>query len=182
MHGHNLRVRVEVEGDIDAKTGMVVDFGVLSMDLAEIVEPWDHKFLAPKDSARLGWWYGAQWLEKEAACSTVLPSRAYLIDWGYVLPAEDVVLLNLSVISSENLAHWILWQLITKPWAMGKLVRVQVSENGENIAEASHFVQKYSSTSSWTYTGQGQNWYVGLNANNAAAPAGNWVPTWIYPP
>ena len=53
MHGHNLRVRVEVEGDIDAQTGMVVDFGVLSKDLAEIVEPWDHKFLASKDSR--GW-------------------------------------------------------------------------------------------------------------------------------
>lgn len=45
-HGHNYRVEVTVEGEVDPRTGMVVDLGKLD-DLLEdrVVGPMDHAFL-----------------------------------------------------------------------------------------------------------------------------------------
>lgn len=45
-HGHNYRVEVRVCGDVDPRTGMVVDLGRLDAILEErVVEPFDHAFL-----------------------------------------------------------------------------------------------------------------------------------------
>ena len=45
-HGHNYRVEVTVEGEVDPLTGMVVDLGELDTILEErVVEPMDHAFL-----------------------------------------------------------------------------------------------------------------------------------------
>lgn len=45
-HGHNYRVEVSVEGEVDPETGMVVDLGELDGLLRERVEdPFDHAFL-----------------------------------------------------------------------------------------------------------------------------------------
>jgi len=45
-HGHNYRVEVRVEGEVDPATGMVVDLGELDALLEEeVVEPMDHAFL-----------------------------------------------------------------------------------------------------------------------------------------
>jgi 6-pyruvoyltetrahydropterin/6-carboxytetrahydropterin synthase len=45
LHGHSYRVRITVAGDVDLRTGMVVDFS----DLARVVEPCvgelDHRYL-----------------------------------------------------------------------------------------------------------------------------------------
>ncbi len=180
MHGHNLRVRVEVEGEIDAATGMVVDFGVLSKDLAEIVEPWDHRFLADNRaklvSGIIGNVFPVGGIQLGTLVVQFIVGDSYIIDGKYVLPKEDVVVLNLPVISSENLAWHILQRLIGKPWAMNKLVRVQVSENGENIAEASHFVQNWSTNTSSVWTSTGQNCAFQLSSATQV-----WMPGWSYP-
>lgn len=45
-HGHNYRVEVTVEGDVDPDTGMVVDLARLDRVLeARVVDPMDHAFL-----------------------------------------------------------------------------------------------------------------------------------------
>jgi 6-pyruvoyltetrahydropterin/6-carboxytetrahydropterin synthase len=45
-HGHNYRVEVSVQGDIDPDTGMVVNLPVLDRILADtVVGPMDHAFL-----------------------------------------------------------------------------------------------------------------------------------------
>lgn len=45
-HGHNYRVEVRVEGEVDPATGMVVDLAELDQLLEEeVVEPMDHAFL-----------------------------------------------------------------------------------------------------------------------------------------
>jgi 6-pyruvoyltetrahydropterin/6-carboxytetrahydropterin synthase len=45
-HGHNYRVEVSVEGEIDQETGMVIDLGSLDDALRRaVVEPMDHAFL-----------------------------------------------------------------------------------------------------------------------------------------
>lgn len=50
IHGHTFTVDVEVEGEeIDEKTGMVIDFGIIKNNVRDVLEEWDHKFLIPED-------------------------------------------------------------------------------------------------------------------------------------
>ena len=44
-HGHNYRLRVTVEGSIDAQTGMVINIKDLDHSLREITKEFDHKFI-----------------------------------------------------------------------------------------------------------------------------------------
>jgi 6-pyruvoyltetrahydropterin/6-carboxytetrahydropterin synthase len=45
IHGHSYRAEVVVRGDVDSKTGMVVDFGVLERAIAQARSSLDHHFL-----------------------------------------------------------------------------------------------------------------------------------------
>lgn len=45
IHGHSFRAEVTVRGAPDAKTGMVVDLGLLDRRIAEIRDKLDHKLL-----------------------------------------------------------------------------------------------------------------------------------------
>jgi len=45
-HGHNYHLEVTVQGEIDARTGMIADLGELQAAIdAHVVEPFDHTFL-----------------------------------------------------------------------------------------------------------------------------------------
>ncbi|BAY19281.1 6-pyruvoyl-tetrahydropterin synthase homolog [Anabaenopsis circularis NIES-21] len=45
-HGHNYHLEVTVKGEIDQRTGMIVDLGALHQAIADyVVEPFDHTFL-----------------------------------------------------------------------------------------------------------------------------------------
>jgi 6-pyruvoyltetrahydropterin/6-carboxytetrahydropterin synthase len=45
-HGHNYHLEVTVKGEIDSRTGMIVDLGALKQAIADyVVEPFDHTFL-----------------------------------------------------------------------------------------------------------------------------------------
>jgi 6-pyruvoyltetrahydropterin/6-carboxytetrahydropterin synthase len=45
-HGHNYHLEVTVKGEIDPRTGMIIDLGVLNQVIKELVlEPFDHTFL-----------------------------------------------------------------------------------------------------------------------------------------
>ena len=45
MHGHTWTVEVEVCGDVDDETGMVVDLTILKRDVNNIIDKLDHKLL-----------------------------------------------------------------------------------------------------------------------------------------
>jgi 6-pyruvoyltetrahydropterin/6-carboxytetrahydropterin synthase len=45
IHGHSFRAEVTVRGTPDAKTGMVMDLGLLTARMAELQRTLDHKFL-----------------------------------------------------------------------------------------------------------------------------------------
>jgi 6-pyruvoyltetrahydropterin/6-carboxytetrahydropterin synthase len=53
LHGHNYRVHVTVEGEVDPATGFVVDFAVLKHTLRRLVEPMDHRLLVPAANPEL---------------------------------------------------------------------------------------------------------------------------------
>ncbi|HEX3126671.1 MAG TPA: 6-carboxytetrahydropterin synthase [Thermoanaerobaculia bacterium] len=45
-HGHNYRLFVTVQGEVDGKTGFVVDLGALdALVAAQVIEPLDHQHL-----------------------------------------------------------------------------------------------------------------------------------------
>jgi 6-pyruvoyltetrahydropterin/6-carboxytetrahydropterin synthase len=45
-HGHNYHLEVTVKGQIDPRTGMIVDLGALNQVITDyVVEPFDHTFL-----------------------------------------------------------------------------------------------------------------------------------------
>ncbi len=45
-HGHNYHLEVTVKGEIDPRTGMIVDLGALNQVISDLViEPFDHTFL-----------------------------------------------------------------------------------------------------------------------------------------
>jgi 6-pyruvoyltetrahydropterin/6-carboxytetrahydropterin synthase len=49
IHGHSYRARVTVRGRPDARTGMIVDLGVLESLMAEVRDGLDHRFLDEVD-------------------------------------------------------------------------------------------------------------------------------------
>lgn len=51
LHGHTFSLDVEVKGELDEKSGMVLDFGSIKGAVEEVLEGWDHKFLIPKSEA-----------------------------------------------------------------------------------------------------------------------------------
>ena len=51
LHGHTFRLDVEIEGEIDPQTGMIMDFALVKNAVKEILADYDHKVIVPqKDS------------------------------------------------------------------------------------------------------------------------------------
>ncbi|KYH39750.1 MAG: 6-pyruvoyl tetrahydropterin synthase [Candidatus Bathyarchaeota archaeon B26-2] len=48
IHGHTFRLDVEVEGEINPDTGMIMDFALLKKGVREVVEDYDHKVIIPQ--------------------------------------------------------------------------------------------------------------------------------------
>jgi 6-pyruvoyltetrahydropterin/6-carboxytetrahydropterin synthase len=48
LHGHTYTVNVEVYGEINRETGMVIDFLVLKKKVKEILDEYDHKIIVPR--------------------------------------------------------------------------------------------------------------------------------------
>ena len=48
LHGHTFRLDVEVEGEVDPETGMVIDFGIVKNVVRKILEEYDHKVIVPR--------------------------------------------------------------------------------------------------------------------------------------
>jgi len=100
LHGHSYAVHVEVVGELDDK-GIILDFSLLKEALREIVNKLDHKVLLPEKSGIT--------IEKKDDSISVTAFKKH-----YVFPKNDCVLLPIQSTSAENLAQYILEQLIRK--------------------------------------------------------------------
>jgi len=49
LHGHSYRMVVEVEGEVDSETGMVIDFADISAKVKPFLAELDHAFLCQED-------------------------------------------------------------------------------------------------------------------------------------
>jgi dihydroneopterin triphosphate aldolase (PTPS-III) / 6-pyruvoyltetrahydropterin synthase len=95
LHGHNYQVAVRVEGKL-AKTGYVLDFGLIKKLTKEIVDRLDEHTIVPANSDCLKF-------ERNNTQLKILYEKD-----EFVLPAADVALLPIVHSSAEELARY-LW-------------------------------------------------------------------------
>ena len=95
LHGHNYQVGVYVEGRL-AKTGYVIDFGLIKKLTKEIVDRLDERTIVPANS---------DCLKIKGPTGGIVRIR-YEND-EFVLPAADVRLLPIVHSSAEELARYI---------------------------------------------------------------------------
>ena len=53
IHGHSYKMIIELSGELDAKSGMIVDFYDLGLIVKPIVKKFDHSFLVYKKDTKL---------------------------------------------------------------------------------------------------------------------------------
>ena len=53
LHGHSYRMVVEVEGEVNPETGMVIDFADISAKVKPFLNELDHAFLCQADDAEV---------------------------------------------------------------------------------------------------------------------------------
>lgn len=94
LHGHNWRVAVEVEGELD-ENGYVFDFIALRDAAQKIVAELDHRMLLPTEHPRI-----------HVACDA-REVTARFEDRRWVFPKEDCVLLPVANTTAELIARWI---------------------------------------------------------------------------
>lgn len=92
VHGHNYRVRVELQGGLSAE-GFVFDFLQIKPLVKTICDRWDHRVLLPQLHEELKLRQDARVVE------------ATYHDRRYCFPAEDVVLLPVRNTTVELLAR-----------------------------------------------------------------------------
>jgi 6-pyruvoyltetrahydropterin/6-carboxytetrahydropterin synthase len=94
LHGHNYRVRVTVEGDLDEEVWFVFDFVELKAIMRKLCGAIDHLVLLPTESTRVG-------IEETGE------SVAVSVDGAprYVFPRRDCALLPIPNTTVEMLAQ-----------------------------------------------------------------------------
>jgi 6-pyruvoyltetrahydropterin/6-carboxytetrahydropterin synthase len=96
LHGHNYRVGVEVEGNIDAECLFVVDFSVLKKIVRKLVDQIDHKVLLPTRNPKLR-------IVTEGDTVSVY----YFERLTYTLPVGDCALLPIQNSTAEMMAQYL---------------------------------------------------------------------------
>jgi 6-pyruvoyltetrahydropterin/6-carboxytetrahydropterin synthase len=94
LHGHNYRVSVELEGELD-ENAHVWDFGSLRRVTRKLLDELDRKTLLPLDNPAL------QVTEEGQGVEVVYK------EGRYVFPRRDVVLLPVQNTSAETLARYL---------------------------------------------------------------------------
>ncbi len=91
LHGHNWKIEISI-GGVPKSDGMIVDF----LDITELVKALDHKMILSNVIAE-------EYLDDFDEPYV----RFEVFKKGYVLPAEDCVILDIPVVTAEHLAQWI---------------------------------------------------------------------------
>jgi 6-pyruvoyltetrahydropterin/6-carboxytetrahydropterin synthase len=99
LHGHNYRVRVEIEARLTPH-GLVLDFKQVKPVVREICDELDEHWLVPGEHPVLRH-------QRRPEGVTEVRYRALF----YAAPSEDVLVLPINNTSSENLAGWMAREL-----------------------------------------------------------------------
>jgi 6-pyruvoyltetrahydropterin/6-carboxytetrahydropterin synthase len=96
LHGHNYRVGVAVEGNVDSECLFVLDFSVLKQITRRLVDEVDHKVLLPALNPKLGYREEGDRLAVD-----------YFGEPTYVFPKSDCAMLPIQNSTAEMLAQYL---------------------------------------------------------------------------
>lgn len=96
LHGHNYRLRVAVEGEIDPEAAFVVDFSIVKKIAKQVLEPIDHKVLLARDNPKLAY------REENDQVHVDYFGKAY-----FTFPKRDCALLPITNTTAEMLAQYL---------------------------------------------------------------------------
>ena len=99
LHGHTYAIHSWIYGEKNEK-GFIVDFSLLKSTLKEIADKLDHRVLIPK--------------KNDYVSVTKNEIRISTDKKNYVFPREDCILLPIQSVTAENLAEYILKELLKK--------------------------------------------------------------------
>jgi 6-pyruvoyltetrahydropterin/6-carboxytetrahydropterin synthase len=94
LHGHNYRVRVEIEATL-SRHGLVLDFKMVKPVVRALCDELDEHWLVPGEHPVL------RWRRREDGVTEVDYRGLH-----YAAPSADVLVLPINNTSSENLARW----------------------------------------------------------------------------
>lgn len=94
LHGHNYRVRVEIEAKL-TRHGLVLDFKMVKPVVRELLDSLDEHWLVPGEHPTL------TYTNRDDGVTEVRYRGLY-----YAAPTTDVLVLPINNTSSENLAQW----------------------------------------------------------------------------
>jgi len=102
LHGHTWKVEVMIQGPVD-KDGMVVDF----LKIKSVIDELDHKILLPTMDYAMG--ISCKPIRgKQQKMDDIELVKVSLDEKYYVFPSSDIKWIATDVITSENLAKYLL--------------------------------------------------------------------------
>ncbi|AIZ56078.1 dihydroneopterin monophosphate aldolase [Candidatus Methanoplasma termitum] len=109
LHGHSYIVRIRLEGEQN-ESGMVMDFVILKKKLRSMISEMDHKVLLPARSRIV------KIVEKNGSVEVTSCNKRY------VFPAEDVLMLDVTTTTAEEMAR-MMTEMIIKDIDFPKTVK-----------------------------------------------------------
>lgn len=113
LHGHSYAIHTKLYGLKDEK-GIIVDFSLIKHHLKAIADCLDHYILIPGKSPSISL------IEKNNQITLNSLKKTY------VFPKQDCIILPLSSTSAENLAYYILEELLKKMHNETNLTKIEV--------------------------------------------------------
>jgi len=100
LHGHSYAVHVEIQGEAGEHSGFIMDFGIVKKRVREMASALDHKFMLPVNHPSISISdTGDGSIEMDAGGKR------------YVLPVEDIIMLDLGFTTAEHLAEYFLEEI-----------------------------------------------------------------------
>jgi 6-pyruvoyltetrahydropterin/6-carboxytetrahydropterin synthase len=127
LHGHNYRVGVSVEGEVDPECAFVVDFAILKEAVKGLVKPMDHRVLLPTGNPKLGY--------REEGESLVVD---YFGQRRFLFPRSDCALLPISNTTAEMIAEYLAEQVKQRLLPFANLTALEI-EVEESVGQAAYY-------------------------------------------
>lgn len=127
LHGHNYRVGVTVEGDVDPECAFVVDFAILKDVIRGLLKPMDHRVLLPAINAKLAF--------REEGESLVVE---YLGKQRFIFPRTDCCILPITNTTAEMIAEYLAEQVRIPLARFSNLAAIEI-EVEESVGQAAVF-------------------------------------------
>jgi 6-pyruvoyl-tetrahydropterin synthase len=119
LHGHTFGVMLRLTGNADAATGMLIDFHSVKKALRAVIEPLRRRTLMPAAGEHSS-------IRREGESVRIVGGGK-----RYVLPATDVLVLPVANTTTEQIADYLLGQVLS---VLGEQPRLHAAEL--TVAEA----------------------------------------------